>query len=126
MEIDDDFVWTISKKTAPFSSQQASLYQPRPGSLLSHARSGAEVRDVTQPFAAELTAVGTYKGYRSAFRVLFQDADGREFPMFAKCFTELLTNFEIGSLRYFPRINGLWSVTKQGRNYSIRLLEVLS
>ena len=110
-----ELVWNKKKRTctAPFEEN---------GSLCSWEGEGEyafEIRDVSQPFEAELTLKMSSRG-RSSVIFWFEDNNGALFPMFLKDFYSLVKN---GNVNGAPTIKGKWEVAKSGSNYGIFLVE---
>lgn len=70
-----------------------------------------------EPFQDTLKFVDLYSG-RSALGVLWENADGARFPMFATDFRDLLLREKFTSLS----VSGTWLVRKAGANYGVMLM----
>lgn len=70
-----------------------------------------------EPFQDTLKFVDLYDG-RSALGVIWENADGARFPMFAKDFRDILTRGKFTSVS----VSGTWLVRKNGANYGVTLV----
>lgn len=98
---------------APFSQQ---------GSLLHYERdvpwgTGADWRP-NEPFEATLTLARISRG-RSAAYFVWEDEEGRTFPMFMSNVADLIKG---GISVVNGTVTGRWDVVKKGQNYGIRAL----
>lgn len=71
-----------------------------------------------EPFRDTLKFHDLYDG-RSALGIIWTNADGSKFPMFASDFRDLMKRGRFTSLS----VSGLWLVRKVGANYGVSLLE---
>lgn len=103
----------------PSGTKAGSLLEWQGYGKVGEPRSGIEWRE-NVPFTATLTVVGTFRG-RSAARFVWQDAEGRTFPMFLTDVLETLRRgVDVGGT-----VTGEWLVAKRGANYGIRLADLV-
>lgn len=87
------------------------------GNMLDYPAYDSVMRPV-QPFDARMTLVGAERG-RSAARFLWQDEQGRRWPMFLTDMLDLIQRGEI--LEGSTRVER-WTVRKRGMNYGLALM----
>jgi len=95
-------------------------YNPE-GSLLHHAVEKYSGKLVTWrdnvPFEASLVVTRHRRG-RSAAYFVWEDDEGREYPMFMK---DIFDIFEHAKIDRGGRVTSWWTVSKCGQNYGIKL-----
>lgn len=90
------------------------------GNLLTYPRAWfgeAVVWKPIEPFDASLKLIGAERG-RSAAHFIWEDNEGREYPMFL---TDMIALLQQNVVEYGWCCNATWTIKKRGSNFGIAL-----
>lgn len=110
----NELIWNKKKRTAPFIN----------GSLLDHQwnQGKYEIRDVMEPFAAELKVI-KYRRGRSSVIIMWEDITTKhQYPMSLMKFMDVVLGNHIMGI---PAVFGEWRVVKNGSSFGIELIRNL-